>query len=158
VRDGLDGLLVPPGDPLALAEHLRALAADPPGRARMAAAARERAERFAWPHVAAEVLDSYEQARALGASGARRAGGRLEAAAVRYGFAPADRLPRIPAQRLPSLEPSRPRALSRGSGHRGLRLLCTLALSLSCLAGLVLALLALGQIGVERVAASLLAS
>jgi phosphatidylinositol alpha-mannosyltransferase len=158
VRDGLDGLLVPAGDPLALAEQLRALAADPAGRARMAAAARERAERFAWPHVAAEVLDSYEQARALGANAARGAGGRLEEAALRYGFAPADRLPRIPAQRLPSLEPSRPRAVSRGPGHRGLRLLRTLALSLSCLAGLVLALLALGQIGVERVAASLLAS
>jgi phosphatidylinositol alpha-mannosyltransferase len=158
VRDGLDGVLVPPGDPLALAEHLRALAADPAGRARMAAAARERAERFAWPHVAAEVLDSYEHARALGASAARKAGTRLEEAAVRYGFAPADRLPRIPAQRLPSLEPSRPRAAGRGAGARRLGLLRALALSVSCLAGLVLALLALGQIGVQQVAASLLAS
>jgi phosphatidylinositol alpha-mannosyltransferase len=124
----------------------------------MAAAARERAERFAWPHVAAEVLDSYEHARVLGASAARKAGTRLEEAAVRYGFAPADRLPRIPAQRLPSLEPSRPRAAGRGSGVRRLRLLRALALSVSCLAGLVLALLALGQIGVQQVAASLLAS
>ena len=57
VRDGLDGLLAPRGDARALAEALRALALDPARRARMAAAARERAERFAWPHVAAEVLD-----------------------------------------------------------------------------------------------------
>src|SRR5262249_23879309 len=57
VRAGCDGVLVPAGDPLALAETLRRLALEPPTQARMAAAARERAERFAWPHVAAEVAD-----------------------------------------------------------------------------------------------------
>ena len=66
VRDGLDGELVTPGDALALAEALRRLALDPGRRERMSDAARERAERFAWPHVAAEVLDCYEQALALG--------------------------------------------------------------------------------------------
>src|SRR5207249_4812134 len=48
VRDGLDGQLLPAGDPLALAEALRGLALDPARRVRMAAAARERAERLAW--------------------------------------------------------------------------------------------------------------
>ena len=103
VRDGLDGRLVPAGDPLALAEALRRLALDAPGRARMAAAARERAERFAWPHVAAEVLECYEQALSVGMPCGSRAGDRLARGAVRHGFAPADLLPRVPAQRLPSL-------------------------------------------------------
>jgi phosphatidyl-myo-inositol alpha-mannosyltransferase len=102
VRDGLDGQLVAPGDALALAEALRRLALDPARRERMSAAARERAERFAWPHVAHEVLGCYEQAIALGAR-ARRPAGRLSRAALRHGFTPADRLPRVPAQRLPSI-------------------------------------------------------
>jgi phosphatidylinositol alpha-mannosyltransferase len=123
----------------------------------MAAAARERAERFAWPHVAGEVLDCYEEARSI-SSAVNRPGSRLEDAAVRYGLAPADRLPRIPAQRLPSLEPAGGRVRSLGPGGRGLRALRALALLVSGLGGLVLALLALGQIGVERVAESLLAS
>src|SRR5207245_2138531 len=69
LRDGVEGQLLPAGDALALAEALRRLALEPMRHARMARAARERAERFAWPHVAGEVLDCYEQARAL----ARRA-------------------------------------------------------------------------------------
>ena len=72
VRDGCDGLLTPRGDARALAEALRVLALDPARRARMAAAARERAERFAWPHVAAEVLEVYEQALAHRARGRAR--------------------------------------------------------------------------------------
>jgi len=52
VRDGDDGLLVTPGDALALAQALRSLALDERRGARMAANARERAERFAWPRVA----------------------------------------------------------------------------------------------------------
>jgi phosphatidylinositol alpha-mannosyltransferase len=152
IRDGTDGLLVPAGDALALAESLRRLALDPQLRTRMARAARERAERFAWPCVAGEVLESYEQALAVG-----RAATRTGTLAVRYGLAPADLLPRIPAERLPRLPrggrkeatPRRgraPRALRRG------------ALLVSCLGGLGLALLALQSIGVGRVAASLLAS
>jgi phosphatidyl-myo-inositol alpha-mannosyltransferase len=152
VRDGIDGLLVPAGDALALAESLRRLALDPQLRSRMAGAARERAERFAWPCVAGEVLESYEQALAVGHPVTRT--GTL---AVRYGLAPADLLPRIPAERLPRLPgggrkeatPRRgraPRALRRG------------ALLVSCLGGFALALLALQSIGVGPVAASLLAS
>jgi phosphatidylinositol alpha-mannosyltransferase len=152
VRDGRDGLLVPPGNALALAEALRMLALDAGLRARMAVSARERAERFAWPHVAAEVLDCYEQARAVGSPSTR-----LGRAAVRHGLAPADLLPRIPAERLPSLraDGGGPSAPAGGSGRRALR---RGALAFSCLVGLVLAVLALSQIGVDRVAASLLAS
>ena len=57
----------PPGDPVELGEALRALASDPARRERMAEAARERAERFAWPRVAAEVTEVYEQALARAA-------------------------------------------------------------------------------------------
>ena len=152
VRDGRDGLLVAPGDALALAEALRTLALDRGLRMRMAVSARERAERFAWPHVAAEVVDCYEQARAVGSPSTR-----LGRVAVRHGLAPADLLPRIPAERLASLQADRP-ASSSPAGGRGRRALRRAALASSCLVALVLALLALSRIGVDRVAASLLAS
>src|SRR3954447_13023493 len=64
-RDGVDGVLVPRGDATAQAEALRDLALDPSRRAALAANARLRAERYAWPHVAAEVLEAYEDARAV---------------------------------------------------------------------------------------------
>ncbi len=146
-RDGVDGLLVPPGDALALAEALRAMALDPSRRVAMAAAARERAERFSWAHVAEEVADCYEQAIAVGQPSTR-----LARVAVRHGFAPADLRPRVHARRLPSLEPSRP------VRHRALRVLSRAALLLSSLAGIALAFLALQKIGVTNVAASLVAS
>jgi phosphatidylinositol alpha-mannosyltransferase len=136
VRDGTDGLLVPAGDALALAEALRRLALDARLRLRMAAAARERAERFSWPSVAAEVAESYEQALAVG-----RAATRTGALAVRYGLAPADLLPRIPAERLPRL-PGGGRKEATPRRGRAPRTLRRGAQLLSCLGGLALALLA----------------
>ncbi len=65
VRDRVDGLLVPPGAPAELGEALHDLALDPARRARMGVAARERAERFAWPTVADEVVTAYEDALSL---------------------------------------------------------------------------------------------
>jgi phosphatidylinositol alpha-mannosyltransferase len=150
LRDGHDGLLVPPGDALALAEALRTLALTPSLRARMAASARERAERFAWPHVAEEVLDTYEQAVRVGASATS-----LGRVAVRYGLAPADLLPRVPAERLPSL--NGPGAPLVGKPRR-LRTLRRAGLLVSSAAGAGLAALALQRVGLTRVAASLLAS
>jgi phosphatidylinositol alpha-mannosyltransferase len=147
VRDGVDGLLVAPGDALALAEALRALALQPARRAAMATAARERAERFSWAHVAEEVADVYEQAIAVGPPATRMA--RI---AVRHGLAPADLRPRVRARRLPSLEPPPP------VRRRALRVLSRAALLATSLAGVVLAYLALQKIGVTNVAASLLAS
>ncbi len=153
VRDGVDGLLTPRGDARELAEALRVLALDPTRRARMAAAARERAERFAWPRVAAEVLEVYEQALAVG-----RADGLAPSKArrlpVRLGLAPADLLPRVPAQRLPSPEP----ALAVAPVRRALRFARRGALAAVSLVGLALALTALSRIGVGRVLASLVAS
>jgi phosphatidyl-myo-inositol alpha-mannosyltransferase len=146
-RNGVDGMLVPPGDALALAEALRALALDPDRRLAMATAARERAERFSWSRVAEEVADVYEQAIGVG-----RPATRIARIAVRHGFAPADLRPRVPACRLPSLEPA-PRVR-----RRALRVLSRAALLAASLAGIALAFLALQKIGVTNVAASLVAS
>ncbi len=146
-RDDLDSLLVAPGDALALAEALRALALDPERRARMAVAARERAERFSWAHVAEEVVDVYEQAIAVG-----RPATRVARAAVRCGLAPADLRPPARARRLPSLEAAPP------VRHRAVRVLSRVALLATSLAGVALAYLALQKIGVTNVAASLVAS
>ncbi|HEX3433885.1 MAG TPA: lysylphosphatidylglycerol synthase domain-containing protein [Solirubrobacteraceae bacterium] len=155
VRDGVDGQLVASGDPLALAEALRRLALEPRRRERMAAAARERAERFAWPHVAAEVLDTYERAVALADPARRSACGTLKRAALRHGLMPADLQPRIPAQRLLSLAPEPPPLVGR---ERRIRTLRRAGLIASSLAGGALAGLALQRVGVTRVAASLLGS
>jgi len=173
VRNGRDGLLTPRGDARELAEALRVLALDHVRRAQMAVAARERAERFAWPRVAAEVLEVYEQAlavgrepaqpgRAVSKSGQLAVGSKSGLAAlsrprrlaVRLGLAPADLLPRVPAQRLPSPEP----ALVVAPARRALRFARRGALAAVSLMGLALALTALSRIGVGRVFASLVAS
>ena len=81
VRDGRDGVLVPAGDAVALGETLLELASDPARRSEMAEAARERAERFAWPNVAREVeststrrRSAFPSRRAAWRGVARRAG------------------------------------------------------------------------------------
>ena len=155
LRDGLDGMLLAPGDPLALAEALRTLALDPALRARMARSARERAERFAWPHVAAEIVDCYEQAIDVAAPVRQRAGGGLRRAALRYGLMPADLQPRVPPERLPSLAPTAPALVGRPRRVRALR---RAGLAASSLAAGGLAALALQRVGVTRVAASLVVS
>jgi phosphatidylinositol alpha-mannosyltransferase len=152
VRDGHDGVLVPADDPLALAHELRGLALDEPRRASMAASARARAERFAWPAVASEVIESYERARRVGSPA-----GRVSSFAVRYGLAPADRKPRIPAERLRSLHSS-PRRPAPGARRRGHRTLRRLGLLVSTLAAGALGTLALQRVGLTRVAASLVSS
>ena len=85
-------------------------AARPGARPRRAArrwprAARERAERFAWPRVADEVLEAYEDAVEMPAPATAPASG----AKARLGLAAADRRPAVRPQRLPSIEPEAPR-------------------------------------------------
>jgi phosphatidylinositol alpha-mannosyltransferase len=155
LRDGVEGQLLPAGDPLALGEALRRLALEPMRRERMARAARERAGRFAWPHVAGEVLDSYEQALTLARRAACPARGRLARAAVRHGLAPADLLPRVPAQRLPSLREHAPATVGRSSRVRVLR---RLGFAASSLAAAALAAVALQRVGVTHVVGTLAAS
>lgn len=152
VRHGTDGLLVAPGDATGLAEALRALALDEPRRLQMATAAGERAARYAWPNIAREVLDAYDDAIAIEAPAPR--GATANRLALRAGFKPADGLPAAPPRRLASLEPRDPRTRRERAWVASRRA----ALVLSVAAGVLLALLALARIGFDHIAASLLTS
>jgi phosphatidyl-myo-inositol alpha-mannosyltransferase len=163
VRDGRDGMLVPPGDAVALARALRAILLDERRRAWMAAQAAERAQRFAWPQVAGEVLECYEQARAVGTAPTR-----VHRAAVRFGLASADLKPR--AGRLRERPPARPAPVPEpaGVGNRSrpararrrpsLALLRRVALGVGPLVVLGLGGAGLANIGVGRVETSIAAS
>ncbi len=59
VEDGVSGLLTPPSDPPTLARHLERLLLNDDERATMGAAARERALRFGWEHIACDILGIY---------------------------------------------------------------------------------------------------
>jgi phosphatidyl-myo-inositol alpha-mannosyltransferase len=149
IRDGVDGVLVAPGDAQALAEVLRDLHENPRQRAEMACAAARDVERFAWPRVASQVLEAYEDAIAVPVAASS-----FTRAAVRVGVRPADLKPRVPAQRLESLEP-KPPEVRRG---RAIALARRGGLAAVSLAGVVLALLALQKIGLASIASALLSS
>ena len=148
VTDGEDGVLVPRGDPTALAEALRDLALDPDRRAAMAANAAGSARRYAWPTIAAEVLDAYEDAVAMPAPATS-----AERMRVFLGTMPADGRPRVRPQRLPSLEPapvearSPARALARKA-----------AIAVAAVGGATLSWLALQRIGIDQIGQSLVAA
>ncbi len=63
VADGVDGWLVPPEDPAALAEALVALLNDPARRAAMSAAGSLKVHRYDWNVVAGQVLEHYQALR-----------------------------------------------------------------------------------------------
>jgi phosphatidyl-myo-inositol alpha-mannosyltransferase len=149
VRDGVDGVLVPPADPQGLAEALRDLWEEPGRRAAMARAAANDVQRFAWPRVAAEVMEAYDAAIATPVPE-----GVLQRTAVRVGVRSADLKPRAPARRLASLEPKTPAGRRAGA----LAFARRLALATISLGGAVLALLALQKIGLGNIAAALLQS
>ena len=149
VRDGVDGVLFPRGDATALAETLRDLALDHERRVEMARAAAEHAPRYAWPHVAAEVMDAYKDAIDLARSAPDQG---LEGLAVKTGLRPADGLPRAKADRhLPSLEP--PVAESQSRARKLARRVGVVAASAL---GAGLSWLALQRIGIDKIGASLL--
>ena len=74
----------------------------------MARNAARSAERYTWPRVAAQVVQSYEDAREV-----PQPEGAVAVAAVKVGVRPADGQPRVAARRLPSLEPA-PAGARRG--------------------------------------------
>ena len=109
VTDGVDGVLVPPADPQRLAEELQRAQHEPERLREMGAAARDSAERYAWPRVADQVTAVYE--RAIEAPEPVDAGERF---ARRAGLRPRRRRSRgVPAERLPSLDPPLARSGSR---------------------------------------------
>ncbi len=62
VRDGVDGVLVDPGDTARLAEAITGLLRDGDMRSRMGAAGRERVAAFSWTETARATLDAYKGA------------------------------------------------------------------------------------------------
>ena len=140
VTDGVDGMLVPPADPQRLAEELQRLHHEPQRRAEMGAAAKRSAERYAWPRVAAEVEDVYEEALAIPEP--KTAG---EARGRRLGLVPADGRQPVPARRLPTLDPEPAQAIGRHQTKR------RIALGVAAILGIGLTAIAANRIGVDKV-------
>ncbi len=69
IRDGVDGLLVRPNDPVALAAAVRRVLEDAALAARLSEAAARRAERFRWDVVAADIEAAYLDALAVAGAG-----------------------------------------------------------------------------------------
>jgi phosphatidyl-myo-inositol alpha-mannosyltransferase len=149
VRSRQDGLLVPSGDAVELGEALRDLALDPERRQCMARSARERAERYAWPQVTAEVTEVYEDAIAQPQPATRAA-----RVAVNAGLRPAEPGPRVRPRRIPSLEQ---KDLPTGR-RRAARLARRGAVVGGAVLGAGLTALALNRLGLEPIARSLLAA
>lgn len=61
-RDGIDAVLVPPGEADALAKGIAGLLDDPDRAAGLGRSARERARTFDWPVIADQVEDAYREA------------------------------------------------------------------------------------------------
>lgn len=61
VRDGVEGILVEPGDTRGLAMAIRRLLENPDERARMGASGLERARSFSWDATAKKVLEKYRE-------------------------------------------------------------------------------------------------
>jgi phosphatidylinositol alpha-mannosyltransferase len=154
VTHGKDGLLVQAGDPAAVGEALHALATDPERRARMGAAARRSAERFAWPHVAAEVMEAYEDAIELAA--ANQPETVKERLALRAGLRPADGLPPVGPQSLESIEPEPPESEPRS--RPAVRVARKAAVLGGAVAGIGLSYMALQRIGTEQIVDSMVAA
>src|SRR6476469_5649839 len=152
VTHGRDGVLVPHGRPLELAEALRALWLDPVRRQAMGDSARARARAFAWPRVAAQVVDVYEQAIA-----APEPASFGERTAAWTGLRPADMSSRRPARRLQSLEPA-PVPDGRTRRARVFAGVRRAALGISAVLGLLFAFLALRRVGFDNVVAALVRS
>lgn len=150
VTDGVDGVLVPPGEAAALATRLLELAYDVPRRAAMSSAASAAAARFAWPLVTEQVLAAYEDAVAMPLPA-----GSVQRAQARLGLRAAD-----PAQhatligrRLASIEPAR--TTSRASLNTVGRRVVIVA---AALAGVLAAFFAVRQIGPGKILSSLVTS
>ena len=148
VTDGVDGVLVPPGDPQRLAEELQRAHHEPERLTAMGEAARQSAERYAWPRVADRVEGVYE--RAIEAPAPANAGERVARWA---GVRPADGMPPRPPQRLPSLDPA-----PAGGGKTRRKVARRIGLTAAGAIGVGLTALAAQKIGVDKVVESIVRS
>jgi phosphatidylinositol alpha-mannosyltransferase len=148
VSDGVDGLLVPPGDPQRLAEELQRIHHEPERLHEMGDAARRSAQRYAWPRVADQVTAVYE--RAIEVPKPATAG---EKFAHWAGIRPADGNPKRPAERLPSLDPPPAQA-----GKKGRAVARRIGLGVAGVMGVGLTLLAAQKIGIDKVVESIVRS
>ncbi len=148
VTDGVDGVLVPPGNPQRLAEELQRAHHEPARLAAMGEAARQSAQRYAWPAVADRVTRVYERAieAPLPATPTERV-------AHWVGIRPADGSQSRPPQRLPSLDPP-----VAGGTSRRRRLARQLGLGVAGTLGVGLTALAAQKIGVDKVLTSIVRS
>jgi phosphatidyl-myo-inositol alpha-mannosyltransferase len=148
VSDGVDGVLVPPGDPQRLAEELQRAYHEPARLRAMGEAARRSAERYAWPRVADRVTAVYERAIE-----APQPQGAAERTAHWMGLRPADGLAPSPPRRLDSLDPAPARA-----GNRRRRVARRAGLGAAGAFGIGLAALAARKVGVDSVVESIVRS
>ena len=136
------GILVPPGDALALAATLRELAHDRQRLAALASAAERAAERYDWQRVAQEVESVYEQAIAAPRTSGLRA---------RVGLAAAETPPPPRPCAVPEPAPTTPL-----DGQRTRRALRRAATALGAVVGSALAWLAVERLGLDSIAAALI--
>jgi phosphatidylinositol alpha-mannosyltransferase len=148
VSDGVDGLLVPPGDPQRLAEELQRIHHEPERLREMGKAARRSAQRYAWPRVADQVTEVYERAIE-----APKPVTTSEKFAHWAGLRPADGEPKRPSERLPSLDPPLAQA-----GNKGRALARRLGLGVAGALGVGLTFLAARKIGIDNVVESIVRS
>ncbi len=149
VSDGVDGVLVPPADPQALAEELQLLAHEPERLTAMGEAGRKSAERYAWPRIAGEVKQVYDWVKEPAPAPVSA----LESAARRAGLVPLNGEPRRPAKRLPTLDPAP--VAEAGRGRRAAR---KAGVAVAGALGLLLTALAARRIGVDQVASNIIDS
>jgi phosphatidyl-myo-inositol alpha-mannosyltransferase len=148
VDDGVDGVLVPPVDPQRLAEELQRMHLEPERRMAMGRAARESAQRYAWPRVAAEVRDVYERA-----CEAPEPSSATQRVARGVGLVAADGAPRRPPRKLESLDPQP--AGQTGRRHRTAR---RIGLGVAGVLGIGLTAMAAQRVGLHNVVESIVRS
>ncbi|HEX7279195.1 MAG TPA: glycosyltransferase [Solirubrobacterales bacterium] len=148
VSDGVDGLLVPPGDPQRLAEELQRIHHEPERLREMGEAARRSAQRYAWPRVADQVTEVYERAIEV-----PKPVTTSEKFSHWAGMRPADGGPKRPAERLPSLDP--PLAQARNKGRAVAR---RVGLGVAAILGIWLSWRAAENIGIDNVVESIVRS
>ena len=148
VRNGVDGILVPPADATQLAETLRDLWEAP--ERRDADGAQRRPRRRALRLAAGRRRSARTPTRTRSRRPSRCPACRR--AAVALGLRAADLKPRVPARRMPSLQPK------LRTGNRAVAIARRVGLGVVTLGGAALAYLALQKIGVDNIVNALLTS